>query len=138
MKIDVDVKRAGHPRFYELLDELAQTHHVKSLGYDGNEKPYSNFRGSEELGVEPWRGALLRMRDKWQRILSLVRGGIDTLNGESLRDTLIDLASYALCVVILLEEAQRKIQPGPKPYVNDNTKIWQQPPGAIDDYGSPS
>lgn len=96
-------ERHGDPRFYQLLDEIAELHSRKNHDYAKTEEPLSNFHRSRALGVEPWRGVLVRMSDKWSRIEQLSSG--KTAKNESLRDSLIDLAVYALIDVLLLEDA---------------------------------
>lgn len=96
--------RHGDPRFYGLLEEIAELHSRKNHDYSKTSEPLSNFHRSQELGVEPWRGVLVRMSDKWSRIEQLAGG--KTPKNESLRDSLIDLAVYALIDILLLEDAQ--------------------------------
>jgi len=96
--------RPGDPRFYKLLDEIAELHAAKSHDYTPADDPLANFKRSERLGVPAWKGALVRMGDKWGRIEQLASGKMP--KNESLRDTLIDLAIYALLDVILLEDAK--------------------------------
>ena len=96
-------ERHGDPRFYQLLDEIAALHSRKNHDYARTDEPLSNFHRSLALGIEPWRGVLIRMSDKWSRLEQLA-GGKSPKN-ESMRDTLIDLAVYALIDVLLLEEA---------------------------------
>ncbi len=96
-------QRHGDPRFYVLLDEIAALHSRKNHDYSKPEEPLSNFTRSEALGVEAWRGVLVRMSDKWSRIEQLASG--KTPKNESMRDSLIDLAVYALIDVLLLEDA---------------------------------
>ncbi len=93
----------GDPRFYKLLDEIADLHSRKNHDYAKTEEPLSNFHRSTALGVEPWRGVLVRMSDKWSRIEQLAGGKI--AKNESLRDSLVDLAVYALIDVLLMEDA---------------------------------
>lgn len=95
--------RSGDPRFYLLLDEIAALHSRKNHDYAKTDEPLSNFTRSAALGVEPWRGVLIRMSDKWSRIEQLASG--KTPKNESMRDSLIDLAVYALIDVLLLEDA---------------------------------
>jgi len=94
----------SHPQFQALLDELAALHHSKDHDYSPD-APLSNFRRSEKLGVDPFRGVLVRMSDKWSRIEHLSSGRIP--KHESLRDSLIDLAGYALISVIFLDESDK-------------------------------
>lgn len=91
----------GHPRFHELLKELAILHDSKNHDYARDDDPFSNFKKAAALGVEPWRGVLIRMSDKWARIEQLSTG--KTPKNESLNDSLFDLAAYALIALVLRE-----------------------------------
>jgi hypothetical protein len=95
--------KRGHPQFYALIDEIVDLHARKNQDYARDDDPLSNFRQAEALGVPAWLGVLVRMSDKWSRIQELVKG--KTPQNESLRDSLIDLAVYALIDIILLEAA---------------------------------
>ncbi len=93
--------RYGDPRFYALLEELAAMHSAKSHDYAKGAEPLSNFHKSQAFGVEPWRGCLIRMSDKFSRLEQLSAGKVP--QNESMRDSLIDLAAYALICVLLRE-----------------------------------
>ena len=60
--------------------------------------------------------ALTRMSDKWNRTENLILGGSNLVATESLNDTLIDLATYALMTVMALndENALRQLINGMK------------------------
>lgn len=45
----------------------------------------------------------VRLEDKLSRLKALARGGERQVEGESVRDTLVDLANYALMTVMELE-----------------------------------
>lgn len=49
--------------------------------------------------------ARIRLGDKFNRFKTLSRGGEQKVNDESLRDTLIDLANYAIMTVVEMEVA---------------------------------
>ena len=51
-------------------------------------------------------GVLVRMGDKIMRLQSISKNGIQLVNDERLRDTLIDLHNYAGMAVMLLDEEQ--------------------------------
>jgi len=53
----------------------------------------------------PYNGLRVRMFDKLQRFSHLIETGNDTPNFESLRDTFIDLANYAI-IGILVQSGQ--------------------------------
>lgn len=49
--------------------------------------------------------ARIRLGDKLRRFKTLSRGGEQKVNDESIRDTLIDLANYAIMTVLEMEVA---------------------------------
>ena len=49
--------------------------------------------------------ARIRLGDKLSRFKTLSRGGEQKVNDESIRDTLIDLANYAIMTVLEMEVA---------------------------------
>lgn len=102
-------ERRGHPRFYQLLEEIADLHARKNANYSKDNDPLSNLRMCESFGVPAWIGVLIRMGDKWSRIQELAKGKPD-LVGENIQDTLQDLAVYSLLAIVLLEE---KLPPHP-------------------------
>lgn len=101
---------AASERYLQLLREMETLHRAKAAGYSGQDNPdtWSNFREAERLGISPLLGVLVRMGDKYRRIQNLVRDHTNEQVGESLRDTLMDLASYSLIAVCLLEEEHGK------------------------------
>jgi hypothetical protein len=49
-------------------------------------------------------GVLMRIEDKIQRSISITKNGINLVNDESLKDTLIDLHNYAAMALMLINE----------------------------------
>lgn len=49
-------------------------------------------------------GILMRIEDKIQRSLSITKNGVQMVDDESIRDTLMDLHNYAAMGVMLLDE----------------------------------
>ena len=49
-------------------------------------------------------GILMRIEDKIQRSLSITKNGVNMVDDEGIRDTLMDLHNYAAMGVILLDE----------------------------------
>lgn len=100
--------------FETLLTQMRDIHRAKDADYSGAVR-YGNFRGSEELGVPAHIGAALRLRDKMQRAGNLLRrewlaahdAGPPAVTDESVEDTLLDLANYALIVYLLRQEWQK-------------------------------
>ena len=52
-------------------------------------------------------GVLIRMEDKLKRCVSITNNGVNLVDTESLRDTLIDLHNYAAMGVMLLDENKK-------------------------------
>lgn len=98
------------PRFYDHLDRMKAIHDSKNADYaDSAVDPFRNFRQSEIVAVPPHVGAFIRLGDKYMRIANLLRREQESGNGavvtdESVEDTLIDLANYALIVLTLHEQ----------------------------------
>ena len=101
-EVEIQGKVYGSKEFYELLGEMARIHAIKNLDY-GAGAPFGNFKFSEDItGIPAWKGALVRLTDKWGRIKSLVtRNEGPYVKEESLRDTLIDNAVYSLLIITL-------------------------------------
>ena len=49
-------------------------------------------------------GVLMRIEDKIQRSMSITKNGVNLVNDESIKDTLLDLHNYAAMGLMLLEE----------------------------------
>lgn len=97
-------------RYLQLLDQMKILHEKKNAGYAGveNPDPWANFRMSEAIDVSAFKGCLIRMSDKYIRVTNLVRNPKNEQVGESIKDTLFDLAAYALIAICLLEEQDEK------------------------------
>ena len=86
--------------FRQALDEVWQMHRSKSHDYGSEDDPLANIRnGAEFVGIEPWRAAMVRLSDKVTRLATFNRTG--ELHYEAVEDSLLDLASYALLVLVL-------------------------------------
>jgi len=49
-------------------------------------------------------GVLMRIEDKLQRSMSITKNGVNLVNDEGIRDTLIDLHNYAAMALMLMDE----------------------------------
>ena len=49
-------------------------------------------------------GVLMRIEDKLQRSMSITKNGVNLINDEGIRDTLIDLHNYAAMALMLMDE----------------------------------
>lgn len=51
-------------------------------------------------------GVLMRIEDKIQRSLSITKNGVNLVEDESIRDTLMDLHNYAAMGIMLMDEQE--------------------------------
>ena len=89
--------------FVALLQEMQRLHESKSADYGSEDDPLANVRsGADFVNIEPWRGCMVRIADKVQRLRTYCRTG--RLVHEGVRDTLLDLAAYSLLAIVLFDE----------------------------------
>ena len=91
-------------RFKELLEEMQKTHDAKRHDYASVEDIFANFRTCEMGGIPAWKGCCVRLGDKFSRIMGFAKKELLEVKDESIKDTLIDMANYALIALILYEE----------------------------------
>lgn len=101
-------RKPGHQGYLTILDRMRELHIKKDADYAGDARPFDNFRSADEIGVRPSIGAFIRLQDKFKRIQNLLkregRGIGPSVADESIEDTLLDLSSYALIVLVLRQE----------------------------------
>ena len=91
-------------RFYELLEKMQATHDAKRHDYANPDDVFANFRTCEAAGIPAWKGCCVRIGDKFRRIMGFAKKEKLKVKDESNKDTLIDLAKYAIIALILYEE----------------------------------
>lgn len=79
-------------------------HDRKQADYGRGDDPFANVRASEEWGIKGWVGAMVRAQDKVRRLQTFAQRG--SLVNEPVRDSLLDLAVYALIALVLYEEEE--------------------------------
>lgn len=94
----------GDPRFHALLKQIGELHDRKQADYGVETDPFANVRGSQDWGVEPWLGAMIRANDKVRRLQTFARTG--SLENEGVEDSMMDLAVYALIALVLFREQE--------------------------------
>lgn len=125
----------GHPEFLRIVDEIRALHVKKSSDYGTGTDPFRNIRASAAFGVEPWVGALIRANDKMARLQNAAGG--QALVNESIEDSLLDLANYAIIALALRREAA---VPNGVPMDEAKEKNWKKSPPPMRDLrvGSPN
>ena len=94
-------------RFREIVNEMVELHDRKNRDYAGSEY-LSNFLMCEKhMGVPAWIGCIIRLSDKMARIMNIARTDEISVGDETITDTLMDLAVYAIITRILYEDYKK-------------------------------
>lgn len=100
--------------FESVLKRMLEIHLAKNHDYSPK-GAFGNFGESEKVGVPAWKGAFIRLQDKYTRACNLIaRDEQAAVEDEKLDDTLLDLANYAVIVMCLRKQQELendKIQP---------------------------
>lgn len=110
------LKKYGHPRFYEIIEQMKQLHSDKNHDYAGDENPLSNLTACKRIKIRcpecnhkfrlpAWVGVVIRLQDKLSRLENLV-GSDPKVKGESIADTFSDGGVYNILGRVLFEEEQ--------------------------------
>jgi len=90
----------------ELSKRLNQMMNVQNEGFILFKKKNADY--GDAFATYGPTGVIMRMQDKLQRYISINKTGINLVDTESLRDTLIDLHNYAAMAIMLLDENTNK------------------------------
>lgn len=96
------MERSGDQRLNALFDIARELSVKKQADYGRPEEPFANVKASEEWGIAPWVGAMVRLNDKVRRLQAHAQG--DTLQNENAYDSFLDIAVYALIACRLYDE----------------------------------
>ena len=88
--------------FHDTLKAMGDLHDRKQKDYGTATSPFANVRASEDFGIPGWVGCAVRMNDKMRRIQKASQGG--TMANESVEDSFLDLAVYAVIGLLLYKE----------------------------------
>ena len=84
------------------LNRVQQMKKVQKEGLELFEKKNKDY--GDAFAKYGTVGVLIRMEDKLQRSISISNSGINLINSESMRDTLLDLHNYAAMALMLMDE----------------------------------
>ena len=121
---------ARNREFDDALDELKMLHDAKNHDYATAENPYKNLEGVARIGIEPWRGIVIRLMDKFERVEQYCTNGELAIKSEGMEDTFKDIAVYSTLAMILFRKQQddatqelTEVERG-KDAENDEDKFW--------------
>ena len=101
---------ARNKEFDDVLDELKMLHDAKNHDYATAENPYKNLEKVLSIGIEPWRGIVIRLMDKFSRLEEYCVKGELAIKSEGITDTFKDIANYSILAMILFRKDQDKQQ----------------------------
>ena len=101
---------ARNKEFDDVLDELKMLHDAKNHDYATAENPYKNLEKVLSIGIEPWRGIVIRLMDKFSRLEEYCVKGELAIKSEGIEDTFKDIANYSILAMILFSKEQEKTQ----------------------------
>ena len=84
------------------MDRVEQMKQIQKEGLDLFTK--KNIDYGDAFAKYGFIGVLMRIEDKIQRSLSITKNGINLVNDEGIRDTLLDLHNYSAMALMLLDE----------------------------------
>ena len=99
---------ARNREFDDALDELKMLHDAKNHDYATAENPYKNLEGVSRIGIEPWRGIVIRLMDKFERVEQYCTNGELAIKSEGIEDTFKDIAVYSTLAMILFRKEQER------------------------------
>ena len=98
--------KTAEEHYWEIHEEIKNLHKAKGADYGTVQDPFDNLRAASDFGMPCWVGVALRMRDKMSRIQTFVKKG--ELVNESIEDSFLDMANYAMLGLALYREEQEK------------------------------
>ena len=101
---------ARNKEFDDELDALKMLHDAKNHDYATEENPYKNLEKVSAIGIEPWRGIVIRLMDKFSRLEEYCVKGELAIKSEGIDDTFADIAVYSILARILFRKEQEKQQ----------------------------
>ena len=85
-----------------MTNRLEQMKKVQQEGLELFEKKNKDY--GDAFAKYGTVGVLIRMEDKLHRSISISQSGINLVDSESMRDTLLDLHNYAAMALMLMDE----------------------------------
>ncbi len=79
----------------------------KNKDYGKDDDPLWNLKMCENGGIEAWKGVIVRLSDKFCRILGFMKSEEFTVKDEGIMDTLQDIVNYSIFCIFLYEEKKR-------------------------------
>lgn len=108
----------GHPKFYEILKELADLHDKKNAQYATQSNPLANFKRcallesklfKDSIKNKPLAVALSFMAKQVDAVYEMV-GESKENTPDSIKEKLMDISVYSIIAIILIEEYEDNLK----------------------------
>ncbi len=123
--------REQYLKFHEeTCQKMIAVTKAKNQDYCGPQgsDPFKNFRTPEFFGfASAEQGFLTRMCDKFARVSSFVQAGVLQVKDETVEDTLIDLANYAILLAGFIRDRRESKWEGPR-VAKDESEVEKERP----------
>ena len=88
----------------EEIDRVSQMKTIQAEGLELFKRKNADYGDAfAKYGVI---GVLMRIEDKIQRSISITKKGVNLVDDETIKDTLIDLHNYAAMAIMLLDKKE--------------------------------
>jgi len=88
----------------EEIDRVSQMKTIQAEGLELFKRKNADYGDAfAKFGVI---GVLMRIEDKIQRSISITKKGVNLVDDETIKDTLIDLHNYAAMAIMLLDKKE--------------------------------
>lgn len=110
------IRHPSSQKFHDILTQLGELHDQKQKDYGSDNDPFKNVRNSGDFGVPAWIGCMVRANDKMKRIQTassqVLNGDEVSMANESVEDSFMDLAVYAVIGLVLYRETHEGADQG--------------------------
>jgi len=99
--------------------ECLQVMKSKNDDYAGvSGDPFTNFKASTLMGIEPERGLMLRVTDKFMRIKNFIDRGELSVKDEPVDDAISDIINYMILLKGLIKDKKEETNEHKTKYTN--------------------
>ena len=88
----------------KMFEDAVHIMKRKRHDYSGFDDPFRNLRDAEFVNVDPLKGVMVRIMDKFARVRAFIEQGELLVNDEAIRDTLVDALNYTCILAAMIEE----------------------------------
>lgn len=104
----------------QTFAEMQELIKRKNADYTNGAGPFANFEQASDFGVDPFKGLMVRLGDKFQRVKSFCKQGELKVQGEGIEDALRDCIGYSLIGLGMIQQQKEQADARPTIWVPTN------------------